>query len=85
MKNRQTTKLDAHFVMAMLVLNDAEMEKNFGGNVKILLKFCQQIDLQDFVFFLIKTQPCAVFWLLSGVIMALIFYRLGGFDKYWQM
>jgi len=50
-KNRQTTKLDAHFVMAMLVLNDAEMEKNFGGNVKILLKFCQQIDLQDFVFF----------------------------------
>ena len=26
MKNHKTTKLDAHFVMAMLVLNDAEME-----------------------------------------------------------
>ena len=37
MKNHKTTKPDAHFVMAMLVLNEAEKEKNISGEV---LKNC---------------------------------------------
>ena len=74
----------SHFVRTMLFLNEVEIEKNIsGGNVKILLIFLYLIDLQCVVI-LIKIQCCAVFWLLFGVIVALIFYWLDRFEKHRQ-